>query len=321
MNQDTFERPTQVTEYIAAINSRFLPLKFAYIGPAAHTHDELVRSHEYGIADTEANLIRSKLVSIVPDELKRNGVNIIDIGSGNGLKATHIIRTFLNERTTIRYFALDYSSELSSIALRNIESVMPSIALESFIVDFETTLFRDVITNINRNNNFRNFFLLLGHTLGNPAKRDVALRNIVQSMNYESYLLTGVELYDSTKISNILEHYKNEPFYRAVFNPLTFCGIQKEDGILDIQFNRRTQNVEVYFEFTRNFSSEIPPFESTSFKKEERLLIFLSHRFDRNELENLFTQSGLKIKKTVQSEDQSYLLILSNRDRSNENLS
>lgn len=313
MKQDTFERSMQVIEYRDAIKSRFLPLKFAYIGRAAHTHDELVRSHEYGIADTEANLIRAKLLSIIPDELKRNGVNIIDIGSGNGLKATHIIKIFLKEKTTVRYFALDYSSELSSIALRNIESIMPSMALKSFIVDFETAMFSDVITNVNQNSNFPNFFLLLGHTLGNPAMRDMALMNIAKSMSHESFLLTGVELYDSAKIASILEHYKNEPFYRAVFNPLTFCGIQNDDGFLDIKFNHKTRNVEVYFEFVRDFSSEISPFEGIAFKKGERLLIFLSHRFDRTDLGNLFAQAGLRIQKTVQSDDQSYLLVLADR--------
>jgi len=209
MDYTAFERQEQIVEYIHSMRSRFLPLKFAYIGQAAHTHDELVRSREYGIADTEATLIRSKLAQIIPEDLKGTGINIVDIGGGNGLKATHVIKVLMPNVSNIYYYSLDYSSELSAIALRNVTSVIPSLAARAFIIDFEKHAFQELVSQIKQLSSYNNLFLLLGHTLGNPANRGQALSNISQSMNRGDYLLVGVELYQPSRISSILNHYQN----------------------------------------------------------------------------------------------------------------
>jgi L-histidine N-alpha-methyltransferase len=310
MNKDRFERSEQIKEYFDSLRLGFLPLKFAYIGSAAYTHDELVRSREYGMADKEAALIRTKLASIVPSGLQNMTVNVIDIGGGNGLKATHVIKTLIASGSTPYYFSLDYSSDLAMIAAHNITAVASALQPTTYIIDFELAPFPNIIAEIEQQGIRSNLFLLLGHTLGNPAHRDRALMNISQSMSRGSYLLVGVELYQSSRVSEILDHYRNEPFYRAVFNPLTFGGIGWDDGNLEVSFNEQTRDVEVHFDFTRECLVE-----DVSFHEGDRLLIFISHRFETNELIGLFTQAGLQIHRMIFDDEQSYVLVLSCKSR------
>lgn len=71
------------------------------------------------------------------------------------------------------------------------------------------------------------------------------LSNVALSMAQGDHLLVGIELFRPDRIADILGHYQNEPFYRAVFNPLTFCGLTRSDGALEVGFNETTRNVEV----------------------------------------------------------------------------
>lgn len=304
---NAFERQQQLDEYLAALKQRMLPLKFAYIGRAAHTHDELVRSREYGLADAEAALIRARFASSILPKLSGAGLNVIDVGSGNGIKALVVLRILHQKFSDLRYIGLDYSEELARIAVRNISAELPWLTVVTWQIDFEANPFRDIVDRIRTG--YSNLLLFLGHTLGNPFDRLRTLSNTRNSMGSQDTLLVGVELYQPTRVHEVLEHYRNEPFYRAVFNPLTFAGLQREDGILEVSFNELTKNVEVHFQFTKDVSVRISPSEVIEFKSGEKLFIFLSHRFSEAELREMFPMAGLHVRDILLDDDRTYALI------------
>ena len=89
---NAFENEQQLHEYLTALKQRVLPLKFSYVGRAAHTLDEFVRSQEYSLTETEATLIREGFASLILPTLNGKGLNVIDVGSGNGIKATILLK-------------------------------------------------------------------------------------------------------------------------------------------------------------------------------------------------------------------------------------
>ena len=52
LDTSLFERDAQIRDFVQGLKDGFLPLKFSYIGPAAFTHDQLVRSPSYRLSDT-----------------------------------------------------------------------------------------------------------------------------------------------------------------------------------------------------------------------------------------------------------------------------
>ncbi|HYT42111.1 MAG TPA: L-histidine N(alpha)-methyltransferase, partial [Methylomirabilota bacterium] len=161
---------------------------------------------------------------------------------------------------------------------------------------------------------FPSLLLFLGHTLGNPVDRQQALTNIAASLVPEDILLVGVELYQPHKVSSILDHYRNESFYQAIFESLSFAGFQRRDGTLEVRFNDTTKDVETYFRLNKDITVQVGPSESIQFKAGNKILIFLSHKFNEIELREMCSLAGLNIFEAALNEDQTYLLAFTYRD-------
>lgn len=305
---NAFEKQEQIEEYLAAIKQRKFPLKYAYTGRAAYTHDKLVRSQEYGLAYTEAALIQNRFASSILPKLTGIGLNVIDVGSGNGIKALVVLKLLHQKFSNLRYVGLDYSKELLNIAVTNISKKNPMLDIFTYQIDFEINHFREIIKKVQKETGYSNLFLFLGHTLGNvnPIR---TLLNIRNSMGIRDTLLAGVELYQPDKVDYTIKHYRNEPFYNAVFNLLTFAGFERGDGTIDVSFNELKKDVEVYFQFTKDISVQISLCEAIEFKKGERLLIFFSHRFNEMEIGEIFRLAGLNVLDIMFDNDHVYAII------------
>ncbi len=311
LKAEEFERLDQIDQYINCLRSNRLPLKFAYIGKTAHTHDQLVRSREYKLSDNEGRLIQNKLsINQISEQTDPNGINLIDIGPGNGIKASLIISLLLQKNIAVNYVALDYSDELLKIAQKNLTESFPTIEIQTAQIDFEQQHFQSELANIHLYSNFGNIFIFLGTTLGNPFNRMKALENIRNSMNNGDRLLIGVELYDENKISEVLSHYCNAPFYDAVFNPLTFTGLNPGDGKLEVVFNKETRNVEVHFIINNKISVIYKNEVIIEFENNDDLLIFISHRFTKSELLSDLSNLNLSVSSVLLDDESNYALFI-----------
>ncbi len=177
-----FEDARQIDEFVAGLRSRRLPFKFAYVGPAAFTHDTLVRSQEYGLADKEASLIRTAFASAVVPALLNTHLLVIDIGAGNGLKGLLVLRILGESIRGLRYAALDYSGTLLGMAVHNVSAELPLVDASGYQVDFENQGIGEITDGLRHGGYQRCLLLLLGHTLGNPASRTQVLANISEGI-------------------------------------------------------------------------------------------------------------------------------------------
>lgn len=307
LDADAFENQLQLDEYIRSLKERAVPFKFAYVGRAAYTHDKLVRSKEYGLADTEALLIEDRFVADILPKIRSDKLGLIDVGAGNGLKAALILRFLRQESAYLRYIALDYSETLLTIARNNLLSEFPALKLRTYQLDFETKSL-EILADVN--GDAHRLFLFLGQTLGNPSKPIKALENIREGMRTGDHLLVGVEMYHSNRIEQVLEHYRNEPFYAAIFNPLTFAGLTRNDGLITVEFERVSRDVKVYFVLTTNVLIQLPDLEKVELNVGDRILIGRSHRFTVDDLETLFARANLRFDSLVRNKSHSYCLCL-----------
>lgn len=123
-------------------------------------------------------------------------VNVVDIGSGNGLAAKEFLECLLAQKHfETKYTALDFSADLLKIVESNIERwFSDKIEFETCNRDMAFELFDDVVSissdavdgNIK---NARNILLLLGGTLLNFRSQDEVLRVIYNSMDKNDLLI------------------------------------------------------------------------------------------------------------------------------------
>ena len=94
LNSSAFESEYQLREFINVLKGRgMVSLKFAYTGRAAHEHDRLVRSQDYHVLDAETTLIHREMEARILPQLRYRAANVIDIGSGNGMKAIAVLQS------------------------------------------------------------------------------------------------------------------------------------------------------------------------------------------------------------------------------------
>jgi len=67
----------------------------------------------------------------------------------------------------------------------------------------------------------------------------------------------------------------------------------------------------VHFEFSKEFQIDFSSADHIQFHHGDRLLIFLSHRFEINELRDLFDQARLNIGGIIFDDDQNYGIVMS----------
>lgn len=306
-----FDNENQCREYTKLLQEKkVIPLKFGYIGKAAHTHDRLVKSKKYGLADAETALILSVFENDIFPLLPSDLVALIDLGSGNGLKAVAILELLQKlERKPLSYVGIDYSQELSKIALHNIFDQIDISSLFGLQVDIEEGPFNDVINKLPIPCGSR-LFTFLGTTWGNSLERTGVLKNIRNSMSYNDGLLLGIELFNPDKIPEILLPYQNDVFYKAVFQCVTFAGLSRDDGELIVSFNMANKDVEVHFKLNQDIVIRSDINQSIfTLSKGESLLIFVSHRFTLDEIYNSAALASFKVAKLIKSTDSSSSLV------------
>lgn len=286
-----------------------IPLKFAYLGEGAHRHNRLVLSKEYGLSGTEANLLNFVMDDLF-NYLPQTGVNVLDVGAGNGLKAVLIMRCLGQKRgLEPDYYPIDWSTDLQKIAHENVRAALPNVKIYPQTIDFEENTFAEISKIACARSSRPNLLLFLGHTLGNPFDRLTTLRNIASSMLLEDHLLIGIEITNGRNLKKILSHYTNPIFLHAATYGLDIIGVNRSDGRIRVDYDRSQKDVHVWFE-----PSKMIRVKSLSgdleFDRKKPILLFTSHKFTLDEMWSLLPESGLAEVHHWVNVPKTYMLVL-----------
>jgi len=143
----------QESELITAIKGRGeIPLKFAYLGKGAYNWDRIARhrSEKIGINTTEAILLRKRISSFLSSYSIEKGINVIDIGCGNGTPAYPILEELKKRNVPFDYVPIDISGEMLNLAIKNIKSNFKGLKCRPVKLDFESGNFSDVIYDLKK---------------------------------------------------------------------------------------------------------------------------------------------------------------------------
>tara|TARA_Y100000310_G_scaffold304279_1_gene343269 strand:- start:422 stop:1366 length:945 start_codon:yes stop_codon:yes gene_type:complete len=253
--------------------------KLWYLNPEqAQAYLDLEEDPSYlkDVVEKEIGLIKNNVEEIC-EKVDGGSINIIDLGCGDGKKASFYVEEMKKKGIKIRYCPIDISPYMVEKSLETMKNLDKEEIVESKwnISDFENL---ENVTYLLKKGDFdKNLFLLLGNTLGNFEINEL-LYEVGGSMKEGDYLLIGNGL-DSRNEEDILRSYNTPQVDRFLSHILTLIGFDKEDMELGARF--RNSRVEVYY--TLNSEKELEYFgKKLQFCKGDQIIVAVSYKYNKD---------------------------------------
>jgi L-histidine N-alpha-methyltransferase len=295
-----FESDEHRRLFLDHLKRRDLPLKFAYAGSAAYTHDELAKTASYrvvaGEAKTEARLLAGHQVPTTEP------LQLAEIGPGNGTHSAILIKELgvWAPGPVTRYLALDFSRNLLNLAVRAISS-STTADVRVHVWDVESGPTEAVGT---WRTPGRVVALLLGSTLGNLHDPVVALRHLRASVEKGDLLLMGAALLPTpVDERQILQPYEQPVFRAAALEPLRAIGIDTDDCGFRVWLDGATVRADALL-------TKAVRVDGLMVERGTRIRCFQSRRFTRAELEIALQEAAWQPLSHVAAENKAQMTIL-----------
>ncbi|MFG1777554.1 L-histidine N(alpha)-methyltransferase [Micromonospora sp. NPDC049048] len=223
-----FESDRHRRAALAAIRVGRIPLKYAYAGSAAYTHDAYARSGGYLSMLASARYEAEALIATRGPGVDR--LAVAEIGPGNGGRSS----AFLGRLTSLghpcrRYLALDFSATLLAIACARLARFAGAgMSVDSHVWDIEA----GASGGVERWRPERDAVIvcLLGHTLGNVERPTATLANIRASLRRGDVLVLSVVVARPGEAADeVLAPYRSRQFRDAALEPLLAAGLSDAD--------------------------------------------------------------------------------------------
>lgn len=244
--------------------------------------------YKKSIIEKEVSLIKDNMKDFIRT-LPKTSCNIIDLGCGDGQKASLFINE-LEKHIKIRYCPIDISSYMVSNAAKTIRQMKVGEVLEFCwnISDFENL---NNITPLFRELGFENhFMMLLGNTLGNFDREDI-LHGIKTSMNKDDVLLIGNGLTNGHE--DWTEEYKDAIINDWLVQIPQQLGLTKNDITYDVRFvNSRIE--EMYVLKKDKVIKHLG--RTLSFKKGDVIITAISYKYTKLEFKKILEKFFSSVK-------------------------
>lgn len=299
----------QEAELVTAIQGRGeIPLKFAYLGEGAKHWNAIAkeRSKGTGINAIEASLLKKRLRDFIATLKVDNGVNIVDIGCGNGVPILPVLSRLKEIGVSYTYAPMDISNEMLDLAVKTIKKNLPDTKCIPTQIDFELGQFSDAMYDLKKNDSV-NLMFFLGSTLGNHSDLNRVLTNFRDSMTSKDYLIIGVELTNLAKVNKIIHHYETPATGDFITYVLDYLKVPKKYYTYGAFWNDKYSQIEMRATLTKNVNVNISN-ESFVLEKGENILLGRSIKFTEYVITKLFSDVGFRTELLTTAENRGYLL-------------
>ena len=281
--------------------------KLWYLTPEqAQAFLDLEKSEDYQkeVIQKEIDLIKANRDKLL-EKIGKGHVNIVDLGCGDGKKATLFIENLQADREKIRYCPIDISDYMVEKALTNIKetNVGEVVDFQWNISDFENL---ENVAHLLRKGPYKeNLFLLLGNTLGNFEINEL-LYEIRSSMREGDVLIIGNGLNSGSDVKEILKAYDNEFVDNYLVNILTQVGMKREDLEFGVRF--KNDRVEIYYTIKTDMKIAFLD-KKIYFNKGDQIIVAFSYKYNKDDFKSFMNIYFDDVDVFV-SDDGSYALAL-----------
>lgn len=171
--------------------SKYLSSKYFYDDAGSRIFMEIMNMPEYYPTACEFEIISQQSVQILEKLAFAGPFNIVEFGSGDGMKTKHLLKAFANAGANFTYIPIDISQEAIDALTHNINAFVPDIKMQPRTGDYF-----EVLQELSTNSTIPSLFLFMGGNIGNyPAKDALALlQKFNAGMKPGDKLLMGMDL-------------------------------------------------------------------------------------------------------------------------------
>jgi uncharacterized SAM-dependent methyltransferase len=303
----------QEYELLAAISARGeIPVKFGYIGEGAARWDAFYRgvtAFSSAVTNEEAALMDSHIESFIQSFGNTKGINLIDLGCGNGLPAIAILKKLRAKKLAINYMPVDLSQEMLAIASKNVKKALPNIAITELWIDFESENLASKLLGLKQKSKLPNLLINLGNTLGNYVNVSSVLTNFLQSMTLEDYLIIGNGLVNDQNSQKILRAYDSDILKRDATLPAQALGLFTDKDSYEVLWNSSQHRVEIRIKLSQDRQLSLAG-QVINLASGDEILVLKSHKYTEFSLTKLLSNVGFRSELLTTNRNQSYILAM-----------
>lgn len=301
MNTTTMLTPfaEDVMEGLTAGN-KYLHSKYFYDDNGSRIFMQIMKMPEYYPTGCEYEIITGQSAEILKTVGFTNKFNIVEFGSGDGMKTKHLLKTFMDKGADFTYIPIDISQEALDALKVNILAAIPNIKMQLKAGDYF-----DMLEDI-ADDKTPNLFLFMGGNIGNYLHRDSAelLKKFNAGMKKGDMLLMGMDLRKNPRV--VQNAYDDPHGITKAFNMNLLKRINSEldaNANLDqfdfySHYNPENGEVNTYLISLKKqqFHSNVLDTDF-SFEKDELIWTELSKKFSFEEINNLAKETGFSVVK------------------------
>ncbi len=277
---------------------KHLSSKYFYDDDGSRIFMQIMDMPEYYPTDCEFEILSQQSDKILQKLNFKGKFNIVEFGSGDGLKTKQLLATFMKKGADFTYVPIDISQEAIDALEKNILSSLPGIDMEPRTGDYF-----DILEDL-ANDDTPNLFLFLGGNIGNYKQQDALnlLKKFNAGMKKGDLLLMGMDLQKNPRI--IQKAYDDPHGITKAFNMNLLKRINREldaDIKLDqfdfyCDYNPENGEVNSYLVSLKKQKVHSTALDADfAFEKDELIWTELSKKYSFEEIEALATKSGFAV--------------------------
>lgn len=283
---EAFETAAQAAAFWSDLRAGKAPLKYAYVGSAALTHDRLARTSNYSETVGEVALEADAIGSITP-----HPVQLVEVGPGNGAHTRALLAALQTRGVRYsRYLGLDYSGVLLRMAADAIVAPFAPLEVTTHQVDIETERL-DVVGKWRK----RGAILMasIGNTIANVEDPPAVLRRLREAATEGDYLAIGFATPPPVGTDPV-KAYLTPEFRAAALEPLRMAGIPTGSGEFRMWYDSEERAVRACFRLGETVTLHFGE-ERFVAKEGATIDVFTSRRRSVSETEEMLSEAGWSI--------------------------
>lgn len=295
-------------------NPKYLLSKYFYDEEGSRIFQQIMEMPEYYLTNCEFEILSSHKEQIRNDIAFSGEFDLIELGAGDGLKTKILLNHFLNSGDKFNYIPIDISFDAVNKLLHSLKNEIPGIQITGKVGDYF-----EMLEELNEGDHRSKLILFLGSNIGNYTEDEAMefLSQIEKRMNKNDILLLGMDLKKDPAV--IMEAYNDKHGISRDFNLNLLKRLNRELGA---NFNTRyfvhaphyNAASGIAYSYLVSTKDQIVYFEEldTSFRFHawEAIHTEISQKYDRQMIEKLAQNSGLKIKNQYFDRDQYFTNVL-----------
>jgi probable methyltransferase len=289
-------------------NRKELPSKYFYDERGSELFEQITELPEYYLTRAERSLLERKIPALIAQLAPSS---LVELGAGSASKTRIILDAMRNRGTAKCYVPIDVSADFLKTTAALLRAEYPEMAIIPVVSDITApfalpTLAEPVL------------IAFLGSTIGNfdRASAVTLLSHVGGLMRPGDSFLLGADL---RKDPGILHAAYNDSLgVTAAFNLNLLARLNRELGAdfpLDLFKHRAFYNpdehrIEMHLVARDNFTVSIPGAGTFEFVRDETVRTELSHKYDRETIEEILNSSGMVLDAWITDERNDFALVV-----------